>query len=284
MNEPVYPAIIRLAKALQLAMGWRVTVKGAENLPESGPAVLAINHAGYLDFIFSAWACVFEKKRWVRFLAKKEVFDHKIAGPLMRGMKHIPVDRKKDPARALDLAIEALRRGEVVGTFPEATINPSFVPSRGKTGTVRMSQASGAPVLPVAVWGAHRILTKGHSRNFQRGVAILINIGKPMTFAPGEDPRVGTERLMEAIRTLLEEAQKEYPQQPAGKSDLWWLPAHLGGTAPTPEEAEEQLAAMYARRASSRPSSPATAELADQIPTADAGSELDQPESPDSLE
>ena len=219
-----------------MSMGWDVIVRGSENLPASGPVVLAINHAGYLDFVFSAWACVFERKRWVRFLAKKEIFHHKLAGPLMRGMKHIPVDRKKDPAKALDLAVEALGRGEVIGTFPEATINRSFVPAKGKTGTVRMAQASGATVVPVAVWGAHRILTKGRPRNIQRGVAILVNIGAPFDLAADEDPRAASDRLMDAIRALLADAQAQYPQKPAGDDDRWWLPAHLGGTAPTPEE------------------------------------------------
>lgn len=235
MSEPVYRPVIMLAKGLRSIMGWKVIIEGAGNLPSTGPAILAINHAGYLDFVFSAWACVFEKKRWVRFMAKKEVFDHKLAGPLMRSMKHIPVDRGKDPARALDLAVAALRAGEVVGTFPEATINRSFVPGRGKTGTVRMAQASGAVVVPVAVWGSHRILTKGRPRNFQRGVAIQVNIGLPLSFEPEEDPRQGTKRLMDAIRTLLAEAQAQYPQAPAGEHDKWWLPTHLGGTAPAPQ-------------------------------------------------
>lgn len=263
MKEPVYPAVIRLAKTLQLSMGWKVTITGAENVPTEGPAILAINHAGYLDFVFSAWACVFERKRWVRFLAKKEVFDNGVAGPLMRGMRHIPVDRHKDPARALDLAVEALRRGEVVGTFPEATINRSFVPSKGKTGTVRMAQASGAPILPVAVWGSHRIMTKGRPRNMQRGVAILVKIGPPLELSAGDDPREATERLMKAITAQLEEAQQEYPQKPAGDDDRWWLPAHLGGTAPTPEEAEVFMAEERARKAAKAGVRPAEAVVAD---------------------
>jgi 1-acyl-sn-glycerol-3-phosphate acyltransferase len=277
VKEPVYPLVIRLAKALQMSMGWKVTIRGAENLPATGPVVLAINHSGYLDFVFAAWACVFERKRWVRFLAKKEVFDHKVAGPLMRGMRHIPVDRQKDPARALDLAIDALRRGEVIGTFPEATINQSFVPLKGKTGTVRMAQASRAQIIPVAVWGAHRILTKGRPRNFQRGVVISVDIGPPLEVDPAEDPRVATELLMNAIRDLVDEAQKNYPQQPAGDDDLWWLPAHLGGTAPSPQELEAEVARTDAgRRATGDPKldGRATAETAAARSTGDALNEV----------
>jgi 1-acyl-sn-glycerol-3-phosphate acyltransferase len=229
----------------------------------------------------------------VRFLAKKEIFDHKVAGPVMRGMKHIPVDRQKDPARALDLAIDALRRGEVIGTFPEATINRSFVPLKGKTGTVRMAQASGAQIIPLAVWGAHRILTKGRPRNFQRGVAITVNIGTPIDVDPTEDPRVATLRLMNAIRDLVDEAQKNYPQQPAGNDDLWWLPAHLGGTAPSPEELEAEVARADAgKRAVGDPkldggpeAEPAaarsTGDALNEVPAADATAEPAASDIPD---
>jgi 1-acyl-sn-glycerol-3-phosphate acyltransferase len=241
MAEPVYRPVLTASKALVRVMGWQVIIRGDEHLPDDGPVVLAINHSGYLDFVFAAWACVFQKKRYIRFLSKKEIFDHKIAGPLMKGMKHIPVDRRGDPARALDLAVEALRRGEVIGTFPEATINRSFVPGKAKTGTVRMAQASGARIIPIAVWGAHRILTKGKPRNFQRKVAILVNIGAPFEVEADEDPRRASDRLMETIRALLADAQERYPQEPAGEHDRWWLPAHLGGTAPTPEEVAAAL-------------------------------------------
>ncbi len=236
-REPAYSLVAMVARIARALWRWKVIVTGIENVPDSGPVVLAINHAGYLDPIFAAWPVVFQKRRWVRYLAKKEVFDHKLSGPLMRGMKHIPVDRRRAPLRALQASIEALKSGEIIGTFPEATINRSFVPGKGKSGTVRMAQSSGAVVVPVAVWGAHRLLTKGRPRNIQRGVAILISFGKPMEFDPEENPKKATERLMDEIRTVLTEAQATYPQEPDSDDDRWWLPAHLGGTAPTPEEA-----------------------------------------------
>ncbi|MCA1839296.1 MAG: lysophospholipid acyltransferase family protein [Actinomycetota bacterium] len=236
MAEPVYKIVIAAARTLGAVKGWKVVTSGADNIPAKGPAILAINHAGYLDFVFAAWTATIERDRLVRYMAKTEVFAHKVSGPLMRAMKHIPVDRKGDPARSLDLAIKALEAGETIGTFPEATINPSFVPGRGKTGTVRMAQATGSPVIPVAVWGAHRLMTKGRPRNFQRGVQILVKIGEPERIAVTDDPRHATDRLMASIRTLLSEAQRDYPQKPANDLDRWWLPAHLGGTAPRPQD------------------------------------------------
>jgi 1-acyl-sn-glycerol-3-phosphate acyltransferase len=235
-REPVYSLVAMVARIARALGRWKLIVKGVENVPDAGPVVLAINHSGYLDPIFAAWPVVFEKRRWVRYLAKKEVFDHKLSGPLMRGMKHISVDRRRAPLKALQASIEVLREGEIIGMFPEATINRSFVPGKGKTGTVRMAQATGAVVVPVAVWGAHRLLTKGRPRNIQPGVAILVIFGKPLELDAQENPKDATDRLMDEIRALLADAQASYPQKPASDDDRWWLPAHLGGTAPTPEE------------------------------------------------
>lgn len=243
MAEPVYRFVIAAFKGLTTLKGWKVTTVGGEAIPRSGPAILAINHAGYLDFVFAAWTATMESGRLVRYMAKKEVFDHKVSGPLMRAMKHIPVDREVEPARALVPALEALSAGEVIGTFPEATINRSFVPGRGKTGSARLAQASGAPLIPIAVWGSHRLLTKGRPRNFQRGVAISVQIGQPRMVRDSDDPRAVTDVLMDDIRTLLAQAQRDYPQQPSGDGDRWWMPAHLGGTAPRPEDVKPRQGA-----------------------------------------
>lgn len=240
MAEPVYGVVIAAFRGLAAIKGWKVRTLGQDHIPSLGPGILAINHAGYLDFVFAAWSVTIERGRLVRYMAKKEIFDHAFTGPFMRGMKHIPVDREGDPGAALTSASEALMRGEVVGTFPEASINRSFVPGRGKTGTVRLALETGAPVIPVAVWGAHRLLTKGRPRNFQRGVEILVNIGSPVELDHYPDPRSGTDHLMERIRALLADAQARYRQAPKEDSDRWWLPVHLGGTAPLPEEVKER--------------------------------------------
>jgi hypothetical protein len=91
------------------------------------------------------------------------------------------------------------------------------------------------------VWGTQRILTKGRPKNFERKIAILVKVGEPIPTDMSDDPRRLTDELMSRIRELLELAQKEYPQDPASDSDRWWLPHHLGGTAPTPQEVEDSL-------------------------------------------
>jgi 1-acyl-sn-glycerol-3-phosphate acyltransferase len=247
MAEPVYRTVIGVARGMIGAMGWDVIVDGAENIPREGPAVIATNHIGYLDFVFSGYAAR-DRKRLVRFLAKKEIFDKKGPGWLMRKMRHIPVDRFGAPNESFQAAVSALRSGEIVGMFPEATISPSFVPRPGKNGAVRMAQESGAPLIPAAVWGTHRILTKWRPKNFQRKVAIMVNVGKPLDLEPSHDPDEATARLMARISELLADAQARYPQSPADDDDRWWMPAHLGGSAPTFDEAEARLAAEYEGR------------------------------------
>jgi 1-acyl-sn-glycerol-3-phosphate acyltransferase len=245
--EPVYRPVIGFALGLMKVMRWKVHVTGAEHIPLTGPAVIATNHVGYLDFVFVG-AAARERKRLIRFLAKAEIFNHKVAGPLMRGMKHIPVDRFGHASQAIDDSVAALQRGEIIGMFPESTISRSFVPASGKTGAARMAMGAGAPLIPGSVWGSQRILTKGRPKNFQRNIAIDIAVGEPIAYEPDEDPEKVTLRLMERIEELVDRQQRNYPQRPAGADDMWWVPAHLGGAAPTVEES----LALNAREAEER--------------------------------
>lgn len=242
MAEPVYATVIGAAVGMIKGMGWDPIVTGAEHIPERGPAIIATNHIGHLDFVFAGYAARTRGRR-VRFLAKKEVFDKGGVGWLMRRMKHVPVDRYGAAKDSLDTAVAALRNDQVIGMFPEATISPSFVPRPGKNGTVRMAQLTGAPLIPAAMWGTHRILTKWRPKNFKRGIAVVINIGAPLSLSADEDPDAATRRLMARIGELLAEAQAAYPQSPASDEDRWWVPAHLGGSAPTYDDAEARLTA-----------------------------------------
>ena len=147
--EPVYSPVIGAALTLFKSMGWKIHVTGVEHIPMTGPAVVATNHVGYLDFTFVGYG-VRKQGRLLRFLAKKEIFDHPVAGPLMRGMKHVPVDRFGRAQDALRDAIDALRRGEMIGMFPEATISRSFVPAAAKSGAARMAMEASAPLIPGA--------------------------------------------------------------------------------------------------------------------------------------
>ena len=249
-REPVYRPVIALAKGVFRGLGLRFDITGAENVPATGGAVMAINHTGYLDFTFAGLAAQ-PAKRMVRFMAKKEVFDHKVAGPLMRGMKHIPVDRVSG-AESYQLAVKMLAEGEIVGVFPEATISESYDLKAFKTGAVRMAQEAGVPVLPCIVWGSHRVMTKHRKKDLRRGQHIRIVVGELFTPAPTADPVEATAELKLRMQALLDEARATYKGTPYDENDTWWVPASMGGTAPTLEEAEARDAVVRQERAAKR--------------------------------
>lgn len=227
MPDRVYPPVIAAAKLMFRVLDLRITVDGADRVPTTGGAVLASNHVSYLDFIFAGYGAQ-PARRLVRFMAKHEVFKHRVSGPLMRGMHHIPVDRAAGQA-SYQQALDALRAGEIVGIFPEATISRSFTVKDVKSGAVRLAAEAGVPLLPTAVWGTQRLWTKGRPKSLtQRHVPITIIVGEPVE--PTTDAA-----LRERMQALLDDAQARYPESGEGR---WWQPAHLGGTAPTPEEAK----------------------------------------------
>ena len=232
--EPAYGTVIAAVRLLQRVQGLRFTVTGTENLPRTGGAVVAINHTSYLDFTFAGLPFYLQRPtRLVRFMAKQEVFDHRITGPIMRSLRHIPVDRSSG-AGSFDAAVRALKAGELVGVYPEATISRSFELKEFKSGAARMAIAADVPILPHIVWGAQRIWTKDHPRKLWR---------------PSLPPTELTALLRSRMQHLLEQVQDGYGPHPA---DEFWVPHRLGGSAPTPARAAELEAAEIAEKAARR--------------------------------
>jgi 1-acyl-sn-glycerol-3-phosphate acyltransferase len=168
----------------------------------------------------------------------------------MRGMKHIPVDRR-DGRGSFNRAVQSLKDGEIVGVFPEATISRSFELKDFKAGAVRMAAEAGVPLLPAIIWGSQRVWTKDHPKRLGRTrTPISVHVGPAMHVARGDDYAEATVALRAQMEQMLHVAQKEYPDEPSGPDDSWWQPARLGGTAPTPDEAHrldrEELKARLA--------------------------------------
>jgi 1-acyl-sn-glycerol-3-phosphate acyltransferase len=249
--EPVYTPVIWIARALFAAQGLKFTITGAHHIPTSGGAVLVVNHLSYMDFAYAGLAAV-PSKRLVRFMAKDDVFRHKVSGPLMRGMHHIPVDRTAGAASFRE-AVTALKAGEIVGVFPEATISRSFELKGFKSGAVRMAQAAGVPVLPMTIWGSQRVWTKGHPKRLGRTkVPITLSVGEPILAGRKDSADDITATLRARMTDLLHAAQEAYPAVPS--AELKYLPVRLGGSAPTLEQAtvmdDEDAVRRAARRAS----------------------------------
>lgn len=232
-----YTPVIGIARTMFAAQGLKFTIVGEENVPRTGGAVMAINHLSYLDFVYAGLAAR-RSGRLVRFMAKKSIFEHRVTGPLMRGMKHIPVDRRAGQG-AFAAALAALKAGEIVGVFPEATMSRSFELKPFKPGAARMAQLSGAPILPTTLWGAQRVWTKEAPKQMGRkGIEVHVTVGEPMTVGSDEDLAAATARLRTVMEAQLHTQQAAYP--PLTGDQRRYLPARLGGTAPTPEEARER--------------------------------------------
>ena len=214
----VEPLLLALTKRR-----WR----GGENIPETGGCVLAVNHISHLDPLTCAHF-VYGYGRIVRFLAKAELFDIPVLGRIVRSAKQIPVYRlTTDASLSFTAAVAAVEDGECVIVYPEGTITrqPELWPMTGKTGAARIALASGEPVIPVAQWGAHRILAPYAKRPHlfpRRTIAMTAGTptdlddlrGKPLT---PEVLKQATDRIMDDVTRLLEEIRGE--KAPAERFD-----------------------------------------------------------------
>ncbi|MGH2726810.1 MAG: HAD-IB family hydrolase, partial [Actinomycetota bacterium] len=138
----------------------RIEVEGDEHLPREGAFIVAANHRSYLDGLVLA-AIGSRRGRKLRFLGKREIFEAPVLGHIAYAAGQIPVDRGSGSLRPLREALDALERGQAVAILPQGTIprgEAFFEPClRGRVGVARLALASGAPVIPVALWGTEDI-------------------------------------------------------------------------------------------------------------------------------
>jgi len=239
MRDFVYPAVIATARAWFKVGDIDMRMSGVENIPKTGGALLAINHLSFVDYVMAGYPGA-ERGRLTRFIAKKEIFDHPVGGPVMRSFHHIALDRGAG-REGIAKAVQYLHDGELVGIFPEGTISQSFELQPLKTGAARIAAEAEAPLVPVVLWGTQRFLTKGKPRDFGRHKTVGITVGEALHPTMDDDLNAVTEDLEVRMKAMLDELIRSHPaeEQPPGS---WWLPASYGGSAPTAEEA----AAMYA--------------------------------------
>ncbi|ORV96272.1 lysophospholipid acyltransferase family protein [Mycobacterium kyorinense] len=243
--EPVFRALEITAKAVIKAVGSPISFEGLENIPVSGGAVIAINHTSYVDFL-PAGLALHRRGRRIRYMIKAEMQQVKVVDFLIRHTKTIPVNRAAG-RDAYAVALQRLREGEMVGVYPEATISRSFELKEFKTGAARLALEAQVPIVPLIVWGAHRIWTKDHPRNLGRKkIPITVAAGAPL--APRGDVEQLEAQLHDEMTALLHRVQEDYPHPPG----VFWVPRRLGGGAPTLAEAKVLEEAERAARARNR--------------------------------
>lgn len=248
--EPIHALATGLGLAAIRALDIDVHWSGVDHLPTDGPALLASTHVAYVDFPFIQRAAMTRGRR-LRFMCRHDVWNNRAVGWAMDRMRHIPVDRQV-PAHAYLRARSLLRDGEAVCGFPEAGISYSFTVRPLMRGIAALARETGVPVVPVAVWGPQRLYTVGNPEpppDLTRGRRVDIAFGEPIE--PGQDLTAWTHALGHRLTNLLEGLQRMPEHRPRPGEVAPWYPAHLGGSAPTREEA---LALDVVPNAAVRPS------------------------------
>lgn len=191
--------------------------RGLQHVPEAGGVVLAVNHLSTADPVVLADVVLHGLRRPARFLAKSTLFQGGgLVARVLRGAGQIPVHRGTDDAsRALEAAVAALAAGECVVLYPEGTVtrDPDRWPMVAKTGVARLALLSGAPVVPVGQWGAHRLRLGGVGR-----VPVQVLAGPPVDLSAyrgreltAEVLRAATDEVMAAVTALVAELRGAPP-------------------------------------------------------------------------
>jgi 1-acyl-sn-glycerol-3-phosphate acyltransferase len=236
--DPVYRFVNGVGRAVLGALDVDVRWTGVEHVPREGPVVLAATHVSFPDFVFVERAAV-TRGRLVRFMSRHDVWDVPGVSWFMDRMGHVPVDRQA-PAHAYLRARSLLRRGEAVCGFPEAGISFSYTVRPLMRGLVSLARETGAPLVPVGVWGTQRMFSVGDPAppiDWTRGRRVDLAFGAPVYVGAADDLTERTHELGHLLTGLLEGLQRLPHHRPRPGEVATWHPAHLGGRAPDRHQA-----------------------------------------------
>lgn len=211
---------VAVVKPLLLLFTKRRWVDG-DKIPVEGGCVVVGNHISHLDPLTFAHF-IYDHGRLPRYLAKAAVFDVPFVGLVVRKAGQIPVYRlTADASLAFRAAVEAVQKGECVAVYPEGTISrdPDLWPMTGKTGAARIALSTGAPVIPIAQWGANHILPPYSARpHLVPRKTISMKAGDPVDLDDLRDKpltpevlREATDRIMDALTAELADLREGQP-------------------------------------------------------------------------
>jgi putative phosphoserine phosphatase/1-acylglycerol-3-phosphate O-acyltransferase len=217
----------------------RFDIEGSDLIPKEGPGIVVANHRSYFDTAAVALT-VAPSGRALRFLGKKEVFDAPVVGQLARSMGGIRVDRGTGSEEPLKLAARALEAGEVVALMPQGTIprgRAFFEPElKGRWGAARLARMTGAPIIPLGLWGTERVWPRSSRLpnvvNVTNPPLVRTRVGAPFVLAGDDDIDADTVRIMDAIVDLLPPEAK-VRREPTREELVRTLPAGFKGDPET---------------------------------------------------
>lgn len=242
-RDLTYRCATALGRLAMWALDIEVVATDAHHVPRSGPVLLAATHVSYPDFLF-VQAAVRPRSRYVRFMTRHDVWHQRVLAGSMDRMQHVAVDRAA-PAGAYLHARRLLREDQAVCSFPEAGISYSYTVRSLMRGVAGLARETGAPVVPVALWGSQRIWSVGPPDEWgrvprpdlTRGRRVDVAFGEPMGVGAHDDLTEWTRELGHRLTGLQEGLQGLPHHRPAAGEHAPWHPAHLGGHAPTRAEA-----------------------------------------------
>lgn len=201
-------------------LAFRTRFEGREHVPKTGPAILASNHLSFLDHLILGAST----RRQIYYISKMQHFDYPVRRFLFRRWGVIPLRRGEGDAVAFERSLEVLGRGDLFAIYPEGTRSLDGRLHKGHTGVARLHLLSGAPVVPVAMWGTFEAMPKG--KRVPKFVKCGARFGAPLSFLKPEKDvedratlRRITDAIMHAIRDLSGQAYvDEYQFNPEVKT------------------------------------------------------------------
>lgn len=224
ISESAEPTLFRVVWILNMMLKrvtWR-DWRGQQNIPQTGGAVLVINHISNVDPL-SVGQFLAYSGRWPRYLGKASLFRVPVIGRIITACGQIPVERNTHNAgRALEQAMQAVRDGKCVSIYPEGTItlDPDLWPMTGRNGAARVALETGCPVIPIGQWGAQEIMhgKKIHFPKLFPRKTLILEAGPPVDLDDLRDQPISsavlneaTKRLMDAITGLVAGLREEDP-------------------------------------------------------------------------
>lgn len=203
---------------------FRMRRLGIEHVPRRGPVIFAANHRSFLDpFVIGTLA-----RRPVYYVAKKELFSRPVAGWLLNRLGAFPIDRGAGDQQAMDTARRILERGDCVVIFPEGTRTRPGPLGQPRRGVGRLALQTGAPVVPVAVFGTEAIRRGWRIRPHR----VTLRCGPPLSFPRVENPTVAeagavTDRIWPCVELQWEWLGGPMPERPPRLGQIGHQPAHL---------------------------------------------------------